>query len=415
MGNWRPKSSAGPPSGGYSRSYSAPSSSYGSGKSAGTEIGEALAPLVEALIFKGIPALFRKIGGLFTPKAKAATANISTAKTAPKTTPPPPIKKDPPILTGLTLEATPDRGAPGQVVTLTARLTLNDSQASKANIAVSFKARPETLVRFAGAPRTKTDASGTATTTVTLRRDHGVRQVKTGDTKAVQKKSTDAHDALDDEVRAMNADPSGAPQPEVEDEKDETIEFEVGATLGVSLAATALAVIAQDDAAGGYEIDTSALIAMTDNTAIEGVSRLHSLEPEAPQILLFLQANKGKVFVSPQALREYMNPVKRSTQEKTPQTAEEAAQKVALLAANQIRPTAGASEETVEKFRSARAAFRSPGDADILASAAEHKRILITTEEAQVRKYINAVDSGAPLPAMKFLQFLDNNPPQLRP
>ncbi|PIR19692.1 MAG: hypothetical protein COV48_00570 [Elusimicrobia bacterium CG11_big_fil_rev_8_21_14_0_20_64_6] len=92
VGNWRPKSSAGPPPG-YSRSYSAPSSSYSSGKSAGTEIGEALAPLVEALIFRGIPALFRKIGRLLTPKAKAATANISTTKTAPKTTPPPPVKK----------------------------------------------------------------------------------------------------------------------------------------------------------------------------------------------------------------------------------------------------------------------------------------------------------------------------------
>lgn len=248
VGNWRPKSSAGPPSG-YSRSYSAPSSSYGSGKSAGTEIGEALAPLVEALIFKGIPALFRKIGGLFTPKAKAATTNTSTAKVAQKATPPPPVKKDPLILTGLTLEATPDRGAPGQVVTLTARLTLSDPQASKANIPVSFKAKPETLVRFAGAPRAKTDASGMATTTVTLRRDHGVRQVKAGDTMAVQNKSTSAHDALDGEARAMSADPSGAAQPEVEDEKDETIEFEGRATVGVSLADTASVVLSKREIA----------------------------------------------------------------------------------------------------------------------------------------------------------------------
>jgi len=279
---------------------------------------------------------------------------------------------------------------------------LSDPQASKANIPVSFKAKPETLVRFAGAPRAKTDASGTATTTVTLRRDHGVRPVKTGDTKAVQKESTDAHDALDDEVRAMNADPSGAAQPEVEDEKDEAIEFEVGATLGVSLAATALAVIAQDEVVGGYEIDTSALIAITDNAAIEGASRPHLLEPTAKQILLFLQMNKGKVFICPQALREYLTPVKHSTQEKIPQTLEETAQKDALLRMNQIRSTVGASEETARKFSSARAAFRSPGDADILASAAEHKRILLTTEEAQIKKYENSLGAGIPLPELRF-------------
>lgn len=248
VGNWRPKSSAGPPSG-YSRSHSAPSSSYGSGKSAGTEIGEALAPLVEALIFRGIPALFRKIGRLLTPKAKASTANTSTAKVAQKATPPPPVKKDPPILTGLTLETTPDRAPSGEVVTLTARLTLSDPQASKANIPVSFKAKPETLVRFAGASRAKTDASGTATTTVTLRRDHGVRQVKTGDMKAVQKKSTNAHNALDDEVRAMSADPSGTAEPGVEDEKDETVEFEGRATVGVSLVGTASVVLSQAEIA----------------------------------------------------------------------------------------------------------------------------------------------------------------------
>lgn len=73
VGNWRPKSSAGPPSG-YSRSYSSPSSSYGVGKSPGTEIGEALAPLVEALIFKGVPALFRGIGSLFSKSKTAPSA-----------------------------------------------------------------------------------------------------------------------------------------------------------------------------------------------------------------------------------------------------------------------------------------------------------------------------------------------------
>lgn len=154
---------------------------------------------------------------------------------------------------------------------------------------------------------------------------------------------------------------------------------------------------------------------MTDNTAIPGVFRLHPLEATAPQIILFLQANRGKVFLSPQVLREYMEPIKHSTQEKIPQTKEESAQKAALLAANQIIPTTAASEETVEKFRSARAAFRSPGDADILASAADHKRILLTTEDAHIKKYEAAVKSGVSLPDLKFLQFEKNLPPQPRP
>ena len=118
---------------------------------------------------------------------------------------------------------------------------------------------------------------------------------------------------------------------------------------------------------------------------------------------------------SPQALREYLEPVKRSTQEKIPLTKEEIAQRAGILAVNQIVPATSASKETVEKFRSARAAFRSPGDADILASAAEHKRILITTEEAQIAKYENSLEAKIPLPELRFLQFKANLPPQLRP
>ncbi|PIR15872.1 MAG: hypothetical protein COV48_11970, partial [Elusimicrobia bacterium CG11_big_fil_rev_8_21_14_0_20_64_6] len=98
VGNWRPKSSAGPPSG-YSSSGS---SSYSSGSSAaaGAEIGQALgkamAPLVEALIFKGIPMLFRGIGSLFKSKPRGSTAPVvrvepPAAKAAEKLKPKPVI------------------------------------------------------------------------------------------------------------------------------------------------------------------------------------------------------------------------------------------------------------------------------------------------------------------------------------
>lgn len=50
----------------------APSSSYGSngGAELGQALGKAMAPLVEALIFRGIPALFRGIGSLFKSKPR---------------------------------------------------------------------------------------------------------------------------------------------------------------------------------------------------------------------------------------------------------------------------------------------------------------------------------------------------------
>ncbi|MEQ1919939.1 MAG: serine protease, partial [Elusimicrobiota bacterium] len=166
------------------RSYSRPSSSYGS--NANAELGEALGELAfigaEALIFKGIPALFRGIGSLFSKKGKAsALPSRQAAVQAPVKVPEKP--KEPPTLTALTLEVTPKSAAPGESVTLTASATLSDPQASKANISVAFKASPATLVRFDGAPQAKTNPSGVATISATVRRDHGVRAVKSGDSK----------------------------------------------------------------------------------------------------------------------------------------------------------------------------------------------------------------------------------------
>lgn len=234
-------------------------SSYGgtSYNSGGAEIGQALAqalvPVVEALIFKGIPALFRGIGSLFS-KPKTAPAAAPPGRTAarePIKIPAPvraPVKvpekpKEPAKLTGLTLEAVPSSAAPGETVTLTARVSLSDPEASKAGVIVGFKATPETLVRFDGNPQAKTDQSGVATIVATLRRDHGVRTIQAGDFTAVTGKSVEAQSALDDEVRAMSDDAPEAAESGIEKIAEEKIELEARATLGKSLAATASVVL----------------------------------------------------------------------------------------------------------------------------------------------------------------------------
>jgi len=85
--------------GGYTRSRprSSGGSSYSSGSGGeeiGKALGEALAPLVEALVFQGIPALFRGIGKLF--KGKEGSVSSSVSKSPPKPRPADPPKKAPP-------------------------------------------------------------------------------------------------------------------------------------------------------------------------------------------------------------------------------------------------------------------------------------------------------------------------------
>lgn len=147
--------------------------------------------------------------------------------------------KEPLTLTGLTLEASPASAAPGEKVTLTARVSLNDPAASKASIVVGFKADPETVVDFDGKAQAKTDASGTATFVATLRNDHGVRTLKTGDFKAAIGKADRAQSELDAEMRGMGDDASAGSESNLERAADERISFE--ATAKVVRSATAMA------------------------------------------------------------------------------------------------------------------------------------------------------------------------------
>lgn len=217
-------------------------SSYDTGGAElGKALGQAMAPLVEALIFKGIPALFRGIGSLFSKNKSTSSAPSKQAirHETPKAAPPPPEKpKEPARLTGLTIEASPTTAAPGEKVTLTARVTLSDSEAPKGNIPVDFKAAPETLARFDTVARSKTNSEGIATISATVRRDHGVRAIKTGDTKAAIDKSERAQSDLDDEVRAMSGPSADTAEPELGREKAESIAFEASADVRKALSAT---------------------------------------------------------------------------------------------------------------------------------------------------------------------------------
>lgn len=227
-------------------------SSYDTGGAElGKALGQAMAPLVEALIFKGIPALFRGIGSLFSKNKSTSSAPSKQAirHETPKAAPPPPEKpKEPARLTGLTIEASPTTAAPGEKVTLTARVTLSDSEAPKGNIPVDFKAVPGTLARFDAVPRAITNSDGIATITTTIRRDHGVRAIKTGDTKAAIGKAERAQSDLDDEIRAMSGTSADADEQGLGREKAESIAFEAAANVRNSLSAKTAVIMSDGQA-----------------------------------------------------------------------------------------------------------------------------------------------------------------------
>lgn len=169
VGNWRPRSSAGPPSGyrSTSGSSSGSSSAAATGAAIGQDLGKALAPLVEALIFKGIPALFRGVGVLFKSKP-SVSAPSQRRETAQQKTREPEKPKEPPKITGLVINLDRETLLEGERITATASVSFDDSSAKKDGIVIDFSLDPAGMASIAdnlpGSIR-RTNSAGQATIT----------------------------------------------------------------------------------------------------------------------------------------------------------------------------------------------------------------------------------------------------------
>ncbi|UPT75518.1 MAG: toxin C-terminal domain-containing protein [Elusimicrobiota bacterium] len=170
VGNWRPRSSAGPPRSYSSYSGSSGSSSYSSSDSGGAELGralgQALAPLVEALIFRGIPALFRGIASLFKSKPKSqSTQKMVALSEVKKIEQQKEEEKLPDPKLTLTLLPAEAFVTSTQPLTLTARVSGNRKDLKLDGHVVEFRVNGVDVSTSATAT---TDASGVALLTITI-------------------------------------------------------------------------------------------------------------------------------------------------------------------------------------------------------------------------------------------------------
>ncbi len=201
VGNWRPSMSGGRPRS-YS-GYSSRSSSYSSSDSGGAEIGralgEALAPLIEALIFRGIPALFRKIGSLFKSKPKSGgSSGSSTVKARAPEKPKEaekPNPKEPLKVSGIKLTIDRAEALQNETVLLIAELTFTGEEGSKAGHLVDFSRGLPTNAVFLEGPSARSNASGTAFARFVIKHDG----------------KTESFSDLEDEERRMSGEDVVAP------------------------------------------------------------------------------------------------------------------------------------------------------------------------------------------------------------
>ena len=183
-----------------SRSYSGGSSYSGSGGAEmGQALGQAMAPLVQALVFQGIPALFRGIGSLFKGKGGTKSSPAVAKSASPKKPePPPPSKCD------IAIESAPDSigVAPVEIV---ARITCApDGPPAGHDVSFSVQWDSGPVV---SAPVVKTDAGGYARLTITVDNER-TKVAKT----AVQAEKS--HDDLDRYAREIEAEESAAAEPD---------------------------------------------------------------------------------------------------------------------------------------------------------------------------------------------------------
>lgn len=155
-----------------SRSYSGGSSYSGSGGAAmGQALGEAMAPLVQALVFQGIPALFRGIGNLFKKKDGAAQSSArAQQKSTPVVKPPPPPKPKPLKPSGIRLSSDRLEAAPREVVKLIATVLFTGDEGSRAGIAVTFSLNSD-KAEFPAGSIASTDSNGVASVSLIMKPD----------------------------------------------------------------------------------------------------------------------------------------------------------------------------------------------------------------------------------------------------
>lgn len=142
--------------GGGSGSSSGASSYDSGGAELGQALGKAMAKVVEALIFRGIPALFRKIGSAARSSERPAAPRRETIVQAP----PPKIEKPKPQLT-VTVTQQKNSVRPGETATFVAKVTGNLPELKVAGLKIKFPIQVgETTIKEATAV---TDANGEAT------------------------------------------------------------------------------------------------------------------------------------------------------------------------------------------------------------------------------------------------------------
>lgn len=193
---------------------------------------------------------------------------------------------------------------------------------------------------------------------------------------------------------------------ETEEEVEVIIDDEINPNWLLSALVTAL-LIQSIEVRLEFEIDSTALFDMRSNVGNNPIIRGF--------LGLARDADEPNLWISPRVLQEYLDPVNKDTGEPILIGAAERADRDQMLTTFGIfKDSRVPRSDYVNRFFSVNSVvFSNPGDAEILASAAEHKRVLITADNASINVYEQNINR---LPIMKFLYFPKNgSPPVIRP
>lgn len=280
---------------------------------------------------------------------------------------PPPDKPDRPTITGITITADRDEARPGDVIELTATVTLDDPEASKEGIVVAFAEEPTGIVTFSGTQDPLIADSWTPTNSEGVAKMHAfvVNPVTIGI----------ALPLLGRLIARIG--PAANPR------------------FLLSAAATLLAVREIEYKPRQFEMDTSAL-----QRALEADSNSplaykgEGLEP-APglAILSFIRARRNRVFYSAKVWQEFIE---------THEDQSRRAEAERFLVDNEIAPTGILRQPVFEEalVSAKRAPSLGNADAIIVATAVANSRRLIAVGDTNMldhagRQYAKVSDPTA--------------------